>query len=137
MKLFRAKAIHNNKWYYGGYFEHVTREVCPLSDELKPDEIKPIIITDSIEDWNMPKKLQAVDVDPKTVGMCTGLYDIEKNRIFEGDIVQDESGNRWTVAWNDKTASFALSCQSMVSIHYFGEAFEAASCLVVGNIHEK
>jgi uncharacterized phage protein (TIGR01671 family) len=71
-------------------------------------------------------------VDPATVGQFTGLYDANKSRIFEGDIV----------SWNNKTYKvieedacfFALSesnthwKQYLFGIRYLSE--------VIGNTHD-
>ena len=68
-------------------------------------------------------------VDSATVGQFTGLYDVNKKRIFEGDVVR----------WINKTCKviekdaccFAISESNAHWIHYLYDQSE-----VIGNIHD-
>lgn len=84
--LFRGKA-KNGIWVKGGFHKHETRQPH-CCEELNPEEIKYLIIVDSLADWNMPKSIQCVEVIPETVGQNTGSTDKNCTKIFEGDIVQ-------------------------------------------------
>ena len=84
--LFRGKT-ENGIWVKGGFHKHETRQPH-CCEELKPEEIKYLIIIDSLADWNMPKNIQCVEVIPETVGMFTGLTDKNGTKIFDGDIVK-------------------------------------------------
>lgn len=39
------------------------------------------------------------EVDPSTLGECTGLRDMNGKLIFEGDICKDESGSTYLIVW--------------------------------------
>ena len=77
----------NGRWHYGYYVRHETRQPCIIGDNLKDDEINHYLFYDGFADWNMPRELKYVEVDPKTVGRFSGMYDKSGVRIFEDDIV--------------------------------------------------
>lgn len=134
---FRAKAVHNGKWFYGAYFVHVKRQVCPIGDKLKPEDMQYLIIQDKFADWNMKKGMQVVDVYPETVGQFTGQYDKNGKEIYYGDRIKDSNGTIYNVSWDDRCSSFILLGQMCAFHHYFGEAFESKNCEVIGDIYEQ
>ena len=84
----KAKSVKNGKWFEGTYYEHHTRQLCPMGDDkLKKDEIQHLLIYDGFADWNMPKPLSAEIIDPKTLCRCSNLRDCKGKMIFENDIV--------------------------------------------------
>ena len=104
--LFRGKRLDTGGWVYGYYCKHIGRQVCPAGDELKPEDIAHLIINDAFADWNMPRSLQAYDVDPETVGQYTGVTDKGKNKIFEGDLYRSDSGYIFEVVYLESEACF-------------------------------
>jgi len=104
--LFRGKRLDTGGWVYGYYCKHIKRQVCPVGDELKPEDIAHLIINDGFADWNMPRSLQAYDVDPETVGQYTGMTDETKSKIFEGDLYRSDSGYIFEVVYLESEACF-------------------------------
>ena len=73
---------------------------------------------------------------PDTIGQFTGLKDADGREIYEGDIVRHENCICLVVYNSTRFASFALRKDGWAFDHYFGEAFEASECHVVGNIYD-
>ena len=83
----RAKDL-NGYWREGYYVCHTTRQPCVIGDELKDDEIEHYIFYDSFADWNMPRVLEAIEVDPNTICRYSGINDKHGKRIFENDVIR-------------------------------------------------
>ena len=118
---FRGKRPHNNKWITGCYVEK---------------GIHAYILGNG--HWEVEC---ATEVLRETVGQFTGLKDNseEKEDIYEGDIIEDESGTRWRVNWIENMAGFFLR-----NIDARPERFDTISCRIdkstryeiIGNIHD-
>lgn len=72
--LFRGKRTTNGEWVIGNY--------C-----YSPDF--PITIFGEDEYGR-----HGIEVDPVTVGQCTGKHDISGKEVFEGDIIESHQGSR-------------------------------------------
>lgn len=150
--LFRGKDLVGH-WLYGGFHLWETRQPCVMNDELKPDEIKHIIIKNSFADWNMPRTMQPYVVIPETVGQYTDLTDKNGTKIFEGDIVK----NDWCFACGYSVIKFGqykpLDMTNDYQQGHLGFYLEhiheadkrsvrkdilyfANNCEVIGNIHD-
>ena len=86
--LFRGKRLDNDDWVEGYLYEHEPPLVGIVSEKDEPEASKWFIARTGFADWNMPRPVEFVEVDPSTVGQYTNLKDKNGKRIFEGDIVQ-------------------------------------------------
>jgi uncharacterized phage protein (TIGR01671 family) len=84
-------------------------------------------------------------VDTATVGQYTGLTDKAGVKIFEGDIVRDDSGNEGKVIWSEHFLSihivFHKGRKDLIEIGEFGTrifswTFPEMSLTVIGNIYD-
>lgn len=71
--IFRGKCIRDSKWVYGWYFERVEQ-----GTHHRGQINHYIILTKDGEEY---------EVDPNTVGECSGLTDKNGNMIYEHDII--------------------------------------------------
>lgn len=104
--LFRAKRIDNGNWFCGYYARHERRQPGAIGDALRPEEIKHLMMYNGFADWNMPRSLCCIEIDPETVGQFIGLYDADGNRIFEGDIIKGKRKELYVIEYNAGTGAF-------------------------------
>jgi hypothetical protein len=93
---FRGWNDKHNKWLYGYYAD---------------SQGFSIIIDENYEE----STLEDVLVNKKTIGQYTGLKDKNGNKIFEGDILQDEHDSkiRHIVRYDNSICSYTAWCPSV------------------------
>lgn len=98
--VFRGKDIDNKGWVYGAL---VQQQDDPLKE-------KAFIISYSNYQFGDFSEAVMHEVDPETVGQCTGFGDKNGNKIFEGDIVSICNSKTFffIVYWNHAVKSFIL-----------------------------
>ena len=122
---FRAKYIDDDSWAYG-YYEQIPVGIG-----------KPRGMMHTFNDWNLNGHFE---VDSSTVGEWTGLRDVNKKEIYEGDIVafpEHYSGDykhkagEGTIVFEEAAFEIDVMTNGLVSLCY-NEGVE-----VVGNIYDK
>lgn len=82
----------------------------------------------------------SLNIDPKTVGQFTGLYDKNGKEIYEGDIVKWSNGMLYAVKFLDGMFYASIEeCNEGIfggfPLHRLTE-YEDGRCEIVGNIHD-
>lgn len=116
--LWRGKRIDDGEWVSGDMSRLISKNRYYIEDNQ--------------EDW-------VCEVDPSTLGECTGLRDKNGKLIFEGDIlrlVYDGTEHIYVVIWDiDELGFKATNGQEN-----YGKEFEYLGCCEeiesIGNIHD-
>lgn len=136
--LFRGKLLDNGEWVTGFY--HVVTKGAHLS---------PIENSHCVTTYKVLKNGEIIltgchDVEPATVGQCTGLHDKNGKLIYEGDIVKLHYGTglenkisrvtyqdlRWVLA-DIKNDDYYATYDFELLGSYKGTGME-----IIGNIHD-
>jgi uncharacterized phage protein (TIGR01671 family) len=139
---FRGKRLDNGEWVYGYLFEHEPPFQCiePEDYDYIPEISKWYICYTKFADWNIPRPIGYIDVDPNTVGQVTPLLDKKLNRIYEHDIVRDDSGRIGYVVFLQQEMGYAVvaeGCDYRLGHRSRGGAYDVDFQLeVIGNIHD-
>ena len=154
---FRGYDVDSKCWRYGYYFLKEDITLCAIynsKEQWEKDKEKNeqhLILWNGFSDWNMPKPHYQSEVDGKSVGQFTGLYDKNGKGIYEGDIVKstknkykrfDENGI-YEVYFNDFLCHYALIASRYEWNHKHGQCDnysltgrKAKEFEVIGNIYE-
>lgn len=131
---FRGKRLDNGEWVYGFVL-------------FKQDKSEAVIakLTDT--------ESVCENVDPATVGQCTGVLDYEGRAVYDGDIIESitasefkakenipwewEDGeyaiNRYVVMWNEYYNDFGFTfLGAEANLHWLNLKYFR----VIGNIHD-
>lgn len=126
--LFRGKRLDNGEWAIG--------YVYPGAD----GGLRFITIMEFEKQglWLVPKSVTSHQVDPATIGQCTGLHDRNGKLIFEGDIVTlgRDDGNIYTgdIVWH--TAGLTGWLIEFNTFRLLLQAKYQHNIEVIGNIHD-
>ena len=125
--IFRGKRLDNGEWAEGYLYEHEPALVGIVSENDVPEPSKWFIARTGFADWNMPRPVEFVEIDPSTVGQYTGLKDKHGKKIFEGHILSLRTGRPHVVRFKD--GAFILE-DSAIPMS-FAIKFE-----IIGNVHD-
>ena len=116
---FRGKNLKTGEWVYGDLFH----ERGPLKTSIIP--------------WD---RLELVPVDPDSVGENTGLEDMKKEPIFEGDILaQDGEPVGFPVRYEKESCT---ACDGVTGVYGFACKYDLYSIsrhenlVVIGNVYD-
>ena len=100
----KAKTKDGGHWIDGYYVRHLPYTPSPiysspeaLEEELKQEEKDAIhyLATEGFSDWNMPRGVELVEIDKRTVRRCVNIEvpseyrgKTYKHPVFEGDVVR-------------------------------------------------
>ncbi|MES5135881.1 YopX family protein [Prevotella amnii] len=116
--LFRGWNEKNKKWLYGYYLVNRGEHF------ISPDEfVNPLA---SYEDY-------VVDAD--SVGQYTGLKDAKGVKIFEGDVIVDES-YPYIIQYHEEYSQFVALPKPDVTIAFYQQWVNERGLVVIGNVYE-
>lgn len=125
----KAKRKDNNEWIYGDL----------IIDQYGKYYIHPNANAFSVNEYNLAKCIQMIEIIPETVGQCTGLKDNNGKLMFEGDIVNALFDFEMPIksVCGFKNGSFGLLAKQHGVEHF--HAFTSICNVkyeVIGNIHD-
>jgi len=127
--LFRAKREDNGEWVCG-YYVHL------------PDAAGVVHIL-HVPAKNPDERNNAYYINSETLGQYTGLTDKNGTKIFEGDIVEYETGKKVRIGrvfFSDFRASFSVTAGKNGSARINNDLFNYIqsrnSVIVIGNIYD-
>ena len=134
--LFRGKRLDNGEWVDGYLYEHEPALVGIASENDVPEPSKWFIARTGFADWNMPRPVEFVEIDPSTVGQYTGMKDKNGKKVFEGDIVRKTNEGRHPEIFiaNIRTCFYTIEEVYYSPFEHFTESCEYE---IIGNTHDK
>lgn len=91
---FRGYDLDRKSWVYGAYIKHIDSTPCLFTsgeerEKWYKEHTKYFIAYDGFSDWWMPREINVcTSIAPESIGEFTGLYDINKKEIYEGDLIK-------------------------------------------------
>ena len=130
---FRGKHKRTNRWIEGAYHRHLNYTPYCVGDSVKPTGYKHLIICDASSDWGMPRGIDIHEIDPSTLGECSGVPDKNGRLIYEGDIVKMKS---YKGGYHNTVVYFRDGKFAVDGSHYHYKDICTRSVEIIGNIHD-
>jgi uncharacterized phage protein (TIGR01671 family) len=126
---FRGKRIDNGEWVYGYYF------MTPLTDEATgSNQEDGWFFLTGRQRHVISKDGCVYEVNPETVGMCTGLKDHTKDDIYSGDILYDRFNDQiGYVEYDEDSGMFAFYVEDII---YGFMDIDSRDYEIIGNIYD-
>ena len=143
---FRGYDLYSESWVYGAYIKHIDSTPClfPSKEEEEKwykEHTKHLIAFDGFSDWWMPRGIDVcTSIVPDSIGQSTGLLDVNKKEIFEGDFIKFSSETIDDECFNNRVGKVVFeNCAfwlnfSDVSLPLWSNQMD--KYVIVGNVYE-
>lgn len=138
--LFRGKRTINNEWAFGHY---VVLDPVDKPDSIREPSHLIIPVESKYNSWNSYLYTH-YPIVPETLGQFTGMFDIDGEKIFEGDILEREKGlfstnERIVIRFDDSSFAYAdigwnVDIYTPICDYEYGISVD--NYKVIGNIHD-
>lgn len=127
--LFRGKRLDNGEWATGGIYFHIDNRLGIMAGDIDSCGSGVAAVID--------------EVDPATVGQCTGIHAAKSYRgdnpedklVFEGDIVRERTAIT-KVEWSEIYKRWFLVGINTHRVLEPGVNFDDIDLEIIGNIHD-
>lgn len=119
-KIFRGRQIKTGEWLIGSLLILPSR-----LGEKKHYIIEQHFYAEQVDQINISE----FEVFPNTVGMQIGYYLSDSSAMFEGDIIDDGTGNLAVIFWDDELKQFLVNYETQAQV-------PGDWCIYTGNIHD-
>jgi len=132
---FRGKKVESGLWTTG-YLVRCSGRAWILHPEEIATSYRKEEIFGKTEEWKaiILPRVFVVEVIPETIGQFTGLYDIDKIEIYEGDII-DTGYDKWIVKFGNGSF-YATIPNTSFFLDLSREIINYYEIKVIGNIYD-